>query len=172
MINFNCQCLETVKNETFNGSIQCMHSLFKRKTSVVYLICDATASTQPPISILTCLRYLCDCTSSNIISTWYIWHLLLTLQIWSTIFYMQDRHICISSESFVNFYTALAYPMFVFTTKNRIRNNTEIIQPTHEIIILFSYWIFPQDCYQKLCSFSHFYLNLWFQRFLSRHSVL
>ena len=44
MINLNC--LKTVKNETFNGSIQCMYSCLKERLlpHILYVICIYTAT--------------------------------------------------------------------------------------------------------------------------------
>ena len=107
--------------EAFNVCILCLKErLLSHKDGwQTDLICAVTASIQPPISILTCLRYFYECSYSNTSFP----HDISGLPS----FTCKTDIINISSQSTLNFCTALAYPVFVFTTKDRIRNNTEII---------------------------------------------
>ena len=126
------------------------------------------ASIQPPISILTCLRYFYKCTSFNTsfppgifgICFWLYKSGLPSFTCKTDIISIPfqsslNLNFCtglaysvfvfttkdsIPFQSTLNFRTVLAYLVFVFTTKERIRDNTETIQPVHGII--FFYWLF------------------------------
>ena len=120
------------------------------------------ASIQPPISILTCLRYFYKCTSFNTSFPPGIFGICFWLyKSGLPSFTCKTDIISIPFQSSLNFCTVLAYLVFVFTTKDRIRDNTEVIQPVHGII--FFLLTIPQYSYQKHCSYC--YLN-------SRHSFL